>query len=420
MEIRNKYISIIVIMATGFLCACGGKKPTDFLRSGAGEGREELLLAEIREDDDRKEQWEKGYDLPIGEEERKEAEDDCRAVLELTAEIYREADKGEASNVVLSEEVLLQMKEKIKTMGMPVTGSGSYSVMENWQEMEHFLLDAVRGKAGTILLYIIHGDGGIGRLQYRYDGEDMYVLASNMTWGREETPMLTYISYTRIKAWRYTEKGYFCYELCVPEPPEVSEIVDGSCLVRVKPLSEECLEMSEKCVLPLGYQGNNLLCSNWDRENMEELDYNGAYEYFYEMKYDRRFEPEQYPDGVPAEEFEDTIMEYLPVSQERLREWAMFDEEHQSYPWERLGCGNHAPNFFGTSVPEVTQIRENEDGTFTLTVDAVCQMILCDDVVITHELKVEFSENGGIQYLGNRILDDGILKIPEYQYRIGK
>lgn len=420
MEIRKKYISIIVIMATGLLCACGGKEPAEFLQSDSGKGREEFLLAENSKDDDGKEQWEKGYDLPIWEEERKEAEDDCRAVLELTAQIYREADKGEALNVVLSEEVILQMKEKIKTMGMPVTGSGLHSVMENWQEMERFLLDTVRGKAGTIRLYMIRGDGGIGRLQYRYDGEDMYVLASNMTWGREETPTLTYISCTKVKEWQYTEKGYFCYELCVPEPPEVSEIVDGSCLIRVKPLSEECREMSEKCVIPLGYQGNNLLCSDWDKENMEELDYNGAYEYFYEMKYDRRFEPEQYPDGIPAGEFEDTIMGYLPVSQESLRDWAMFDEEHQSYPWERLGCGNYAPNFFGTSVPEVTQIRENEDGTFTLTVDAVCQMILCDDAVITHELTVEFSKNGGIQYLGNRILDDGIFKIPEYQYRIGK
>ncbi len=46
------------------------------------------------------------------------------------------------------------------------------------------------------------------------------------------------------------------------------------------------------------------------------------------------------------------------------------------------------PSFFSTSVPDVTQIRENEDGTFTLTVDVVCQMILCDDAVITHELTV--------------------------------
>lgn len=62
-------------------------------------------------------------------------------------------------------------------------------------------------------------------------------------------------------------------------------MVDGSCLIRVKPMTEEQREMSEKCVRGLGYQGNNLLCSNWDTEHMEELDYNGIYEYLYAMKY---------------------------------------------------------------------------------------------------------------------------------------
>ena len=138
MKNRKKYIPIIIIMLAGFLCACGRKEPADSLLSDAEGGREELLLAEDQEDHNIREHWEKGYDLLIEEDERKEAEADCGAALELTAEIYREADKGEASNVVLSEEVMFQMKERIKTLGMPVTGSGVYSVMENWEEMERF------------------------------------------------------------------------------------------------------------------------------------------------------------------------------------------------------------------------------------------------------------------------------------------
>ena len=70
--------------------------------------------------------------------------------------------------------------------------------------------------------------------------------------------------------------------------------------------------------------------------------------------------------------------------------------------------------------PEVTHIKENDDGTITLTVDAVCRMVLCDDAVITHELTVRFSENGSFQYLGNEILNDGIKGIPDYQYRINE
>ena len=160
------------------------------------------------------------------------------------------------------------------------------------------------------------------------------------------------------------------------------------------------------------------MCSNWNIENLNELDYNGMFEYLYGMKYGEKFNPEDYPNGIPKEEFESLIMEYLPITAEQIRDYAVFDEENQTYYWVRLGCFNYAPTFFGTSLPEVVDIKENEDGTVTLTVEAVCDMVICDDAVITHELTVRFAEDGRFQYLGNEILNDGIMQIPDYQYRI--
>ena len=156
----------------------------------------------------------------------------------------------------------------------------------------------------------------------------------------------------------------------------------------------------------------------WNTENMSELDYNGMFEYLYGMKYGEKFNSEDYPNGIPKEEFESLIMEYLPITAEQIREYAVFDEENQTYLWARLGCFNYAPTFFGTSLPEVVDIKENQDGTVTLTVEAVCDMVICDDAVITHELTVKFAEDGSFQYLGNEILNDGIMHIPDYQYRI--
>ena len=68
-----------------------------------------------------------------------------------------------------------------------------------------------------------------------------------------------------------------------------------------------------------GYQGNNLLCSNWNAEDMQGLDYNGLYEYFYQMKYGEKFTAEKKVVGIPAEEFENVIMTYLPVTKEELK-----------------------------------------------------------------------------------------------------
>lgn len=318
-----------------------------------------------------------------------------------------------------SDETIQMMQEKAGETGEAVHSTLLYSNMENYEKMDGFLEECIKGNSGFAVVYEIQSDGGIGRRKYTFDGNDMYVLSARAAWREDNYPRVEYISYTRIKDWSYTDKGWFCYEMCVPEPPEVTEIVDGSCLLRIRPMTEEQKELSEKCVRDIGYKGNNLLCSDWDAGHMEKLDYNGLYEYLYKMKYQKTFLPADDQDGIPQDEFESLLMEYLPVTAEQIREYAVFDEESRRYTWERLGCGNYDPNFFGTSLPEVTNIKENEDGTVTLTVDAVCDMVICDDRLITHELTVRFAEDGSFRYLGNRILGDGIREIPEYWYRAG-
>ena len=246
----------------------------------------------------------------------------------------------------------LEMQKKVKDAGYPIATMVTYSNMGNYESVDSFLKECMEGQSGSVVIYEIHNDGGLGRMKFIFDGTDMYVVSTRGIWNADNEPGISYISYTRLKEWKYTEKGWFCYELCVPEPPEVSEIVDGSCLIRIKPMTEEQREMSERCVRGLGYQGNNLLCSNWNIENLNELDYNGMFEYLYGMKYGEKFNSEDYPNGIPKEEFESLIMEYLPITAEQIRDYAVFDEENQTYYWVRLGCFNYAPTFFGTSLPE--------------------------------------------------------------------
>ena len=419
MVLRKKSILLIMVFLIGcFVCACGKEKSV--VGETLVEDTEEVSSTEETKSAEKEaaEQWEKGYGLPVDEQEEKEAANDCKKMMELIFDIYKDADKGTASNVVLNDETILEMQKRLMETGCPVSTLVTYSNMENYESVDRFLEECTDGKSGSVVIYEIHGDGGIGRMKFIFDGTEMYVVSAGGIWNDNNKPGMSYISYTRIKEWKYTEKGWFGYELCVPEPPEVSEIMDGSCLIRIKPMTEEQREMSERCVRGLGYQGQNLLCSNWNVENMSELDYNGMFEYLYGMKYGEKFNSEDYPNGIPKEEFESLIMEYLPITAEQIREYAVFDEENQTYLWARLGCFNYAPTFFGTSLPEVVAIKENVDGTVTLTVEAVCDMVICDDAVITHELTVRFAEDGSFQYLGNEILNDEIMQIPDYQYRI--
>lgn len=289
--------------------------------------------------------------------------------------------------------------------------------MSNYDKMENFLKQSLNGQKGKIVCYDINSEGGVGRNKFVFDGKDMYLLYTNCTWSEDNEPVIGENFYNRIKEWEYTSKGWFCYELCTPGPLELTEVVDGNCMIRIKPIEKEFNEITSKYLMPLGYQGNNLLCSNWDKDNLEELDYTGLYEYLYSMKYQKPFDLQDNQDGIPKKEFEKLLTEYLPVEPQQLEKYAMYDEKRKIYAWCKLGCMNYTPNAFGCSIPEITQIKKNKDGTLSIRIDAVCER-LKNDSVMSHILTVKIYDDGRIKYLSNRILGKGLEKIPMYQYRI--
>lgn len=199
------------------------------------------------------ERWEKGYDLPIEEEKKEEAETNCFVIMDSFSDIYIHADKGDASNVVLSDETLEQMQDVVSKSGYPVITSEEYCTMSNYEKMDQFLKDCMNGKDTSVILYSLSNSGGVSRKEYIFDGSEMYLLTAGAGWNDSCDPVVSYISYTRIDEWKYTEKGWFCYKLCVPEPPEVTEIVDGSELIRVIPLSEEYKDLSENYIYLFNY-----------------------------------------------------------------------------------------------------------------------------------------------------------------------
>ena len=60
--------------------------------------------------------------------------------MNLTGACYRKAEKGDASNGVLSDADLIKMKEILKKSGLTVSGADAYSTMEHWKKMDRFLL----------------------------------------------------------------------------------------------------------------------------------------------------------------------------------------------------------------------------------------------------------------------------------------
>lgn len=359
---------------------------------------------------------EKGYDLPINESEKAEARQDGLVMMEKVRTLYKSSEKEEGKNALIAEQTIRDMIDLLEKTGVPVVYDNKYAEMQNYQKVDNFLINAQNGEKGEIILYEIHRDGSLERNKFTFDGINMFLLNTIFSWSKEDEPVSSESVCTRMKSWKYTEKGWFCYEYCVPEPPEVTERIDGNRMLRVKPLDERYREISEKYLLPLAYKGNNLLCSDWDKDHMEAIDYNGLFESFYMIENQERLDSEKYTGGIPEDEFEAMMITYLPISAEQLQKYAVYDAQSQTYGWNRLGCMNYSPTTFGLSIPEVTDMKENEDGTILLFIDAVCERA-GDDCVMSHELLIKF-QDGEIRYLGNQVLKDGLETLPKYQYRM--
>ncbi|MDE6635341.1 MAG: hypothetical protein K2K09_01895, partial [Lachnospiraceae bacterium] len=193
MMLRKKCIFLVnMLLCIALFCACGKGE----------ENSKDLIADEGVSDIDR--QIEKGYDLPIDTREKKEAEDDCQKMMELIRDIYVSADKGDASNVALSDEILSAMQKKLQETKNPVITIGTYTNMQNFESVDNFLKECMRGVSGSVVVYELHSEGGIRRMKFIFDGTNMYELSVDAMWNKEDEPGISYISYTRIKEWKYT------------------------------------------------------------------------------------------------------------------------------------------------------------------------------------------------------------------------
>ena len=193
MALKKKSILLIMAFLIGcFVCACG-KEDSIVDESLVKDTEDVSSTEEIKSaEEEAAEQWEKGYDLPVDEQEREEAETDCKKQMELYLDIYETADKGIASNVALDDQTVLEMQRKLKDAGCPVTTMVTYSNMENYESVDSFLKECMEGKSGSAVIYEVHNDGGLGRMKFIFDGTDMYVVSAKGIWNADNKPGRSY------------------------------------------------------------------------------------------------------------------------------------------------------------------------------------------------------------------------------------
>lgn len=208
-----------------------------------------------------------------------------------------------------------------------------------------------------------------------------------------------------ILEWDLTDKGNFYYRLY---PAEDKHYADFS-LIRLEAPDPELWSLNREYVMAGGYIGTNMYLTDWNEESFENLSFNDMWEYLYYDTYGERFQPDGYAYikeqccyEIPAAEFEKVILPYFAIDLDTFRELAHYSGEGDYYPWRQIDTNDYVFLRYYMIEPEVTACQTDGDGTITLTVEML-STDLKTDCLFAHELTVRPLEDGGFQFVGNRV-----------------
>lgn len=310
--------------------------------------------------------------------------------------IYEEAEEGDSLDVL---EVKQEIIDYFGGLGYAAVDAENQLDMSCYEQIEKFCSDAEKGKSAEIKIFSIRDGGGFLRYDMAAANGTIDVTVSSLEW-EDGTPKTDYFNEYESYTWEYTEKGYLFIE---EYHPAGYDGAPGQTAFRVKPLDEKCRELNRRYVLPVGYERNKLLIAEWDEKDISELDLYDLYERFYPLIYGeyvpyKAYEGAEYE--VPADEFEEVLAGYVSFAPAEIRENAVYYPDSQTYRYRPRGL--HDSELPYGPFPEVVSYKENSDGTFTLTVDAVWEWKKTDRA-LTSELTVRPLKDGNFHYVSNHV-----------------
>ena len=239
-----------------------------------------------------------------GEEtaEERTQETEIEKESEKLAEGYREIYEAAAEEGTLDTlETKQQILSCLEKEGYAAVDREDQLDMVNSDKMEAFCLDAQAGKQAEVVLLSLIEEGGFVRYDLTAEDGKIQVHLSTLGWKNQEPKVYYHHAFTA-HSWKYTDKGYFFLE---EYQPSGYDSAPGQIGFRVKPLDETCRKLNRKYVCPVGYEGNNLLITDWSEQDYAGVDFYDLYEDLYYEEYGRNV-PYERGEGVeyqvPAQE----------------------------------------------------------------------------------------------------------------------
>ena len=211
--------------------------------------------------------------------------------------------------------------------------------------------------------------------------------------------------------WNYTEEGYLMFSGIYFSEELYALTLSGMeehTALRVEPLDERCRELFRKYLLPISFERNNMFIVDWSEDDFGELNFYDMYDILY-RKENGEYVPCAADDNlgvgavyrIPKDEFESVIMKYFNIDSETLQSKTVYYSKDSTYEYKPRGFEEvEYPEY---PYSEVVGFTENSDGTITLTANVVFPYS-GNSKVYVHEVVVRALEDGGVQYVSNRII----------------
>lgn len=293
-------------------------------------------------------------------------------------------------------------EEQRKTVVALLGAAGYVSVsqdvnMENGEKVEDFYVAYQKKQSAMVTVIQVDLDGLLRTVTFVHRDGKLQTYYVGIGWEEGGIPRIKDTSVSDIEEINLTEKGYFIYKY--------KELFLHSCFRqywRIKPLSDKCRELTEKYVRGLSYVNYNMLVTNWDSHNVEEILMPCMFEDIYRIDTGENLKAQNW--RISADTYERIMTTYFPVSLETLRAKCGYDVKSDSYPYEKISSSPYPP--FG----EVVDYTENADKTITLTVDGVWADYN-SDCAFTNTIVVQPFSDGTFRYLSN-IIEQKELELP--------
>ena len=341
------------------------------------------------------------------QEATENSQENAEEIIEICVDLYKEAAE---QNKIADLETIRSIVNCLGENGYPAVDSRNQINMTEPEKVVEFCekVDAQEEAEITILevsylggfvKYDLHtkdGNVDVVRSYYKYENGNM----------KREV-----IGNYQAEYWNYTEEGYLMFSgVWFSEELYVLTLsgAEEHTALRVQPLDETYRELSRKYLNPISFERNNMFIVDWSEEDFGDLNFYDMYDILY-PKVNGQYVLYVADDNlsvsavyqIPKEEFESVIMKYFNIDSETLQSKTVYDSVDSTYEYKPRGFEEvEYPEY---PYSEVVGFTENSDGTITLTANVVFPYA-GDSKVYAHEVVVRPLEDGGVQYVSNRII----------------